>query len=401
MVRESLDLLGGVTSLIRPGAAVVIKPNVGHPFADNTSVNTSIAVVTAVIKELRKARPRKIILAESSARGCDTLECLEVSGIGKAAENAGVDQIIDIKREKDLIRIPIRDARADMRTVQLPRFLLEADHIVNLPIFKSHVAMVFTCALKNIKGVVQDSVHFQMHQTDLAASIIDVWSIIRADLTIADLVRPAEGFGPHCTIPVDFGCIVAGRDPVAVDATVCRMVGLDISQVRIFDAARERGFGNSDADKIEIRGKKIEEVFKPLWLPYMSGPESWPEYDIQAEDACSSCRGLLAFTMEKMKALGQYEKNMEASLLIGPKKTLPDKDPKDIILVGDCLKNWRGKGVFVGGCPPRERDPIWCIENRQDSEKFTASLRNKETEAEEARLIMEHVNKIRGQESGK
>ena len=79
-----------------------------------------------------------------------------------------------------------------------------------------------------------------MHQTDLAASVLDLWSVIRADLTIADLIRPAEGFGPHCTVPAEFGCLVAGKDPVAVDATVCRMVGLDISKVKIFKSARER-----------------------------------------------------------------------------------------------------------------------------------------------------------------
>ena len=46
---------------------------------------------------------------------------------------------------------------------------------------------------------------------------MDLWSIIRADLNIADMIRPAEGFGPHTTIPMDMGCLVAGKDPVAVD----------------------------------------------------------------------------------------------------------------------------------------------------------------------------------------
>ena len=395
MVTEALSLLGGVSSLIKPNSTVVIKPNVGHPFKDETSVNTSVAVVSAVVKELRKVRPKEIILAESSARGCDTLECLEVSGIGKAAEKAGVNRIIDIKRETDLVRIPIRDARASVTSVQLPRFILEADHIVNLPIFKSHVAMVFSCALKNIKGVVQDTTHFQMHQTDLAASIMDLWSVIRADLTIADVIRPGEGFGPHCTIPVEVGCVVAAKDPVAVDATVCRMVGVDISEVKYFESARERGFGNSDPRKIEIRGKKIEEVFKKLWLPYLGGLDRWPEYDVQAEGSCSSCQGLLGFTMERLKALGEYDKHKKISVLVGPKKALSEKTPKDIILVGDCLKKWRGQGVYIAGCPPGERYPIWSIINRLDSEKHARENRNKETEAEEARLVMEYMEKLR------
>ena len=60
-----------------------------------------------------------------------------MSGILKAAQEAGIDHVIDIKQDKDLIYIPIRDDRSDITKVRLPRFLLEAEHIINLPIFKS------------------------------------------------------------------------------------------------------------------------------------------------------------------------------------------------------------------------------------------------------------------------
>jgi uncharacterized protein (DUF362 family) len=402
MVVETFALLGGINSLIKSNSVVVLKPNAGHPFPPETSVNTNIDLVSCVIKEIKKVQPKEIILAEASARGCDTLECLDVSGIGKAAENAGVNRIIDIKREKDLLKIPIRDARADVTSIKLPRFLIEADHIINMPIFKSHVAMVFTCALKNIKGVVQDSVHYQMHQTDLAASVLDLWSVIKADLTIADLIRPAEGFGPHCTIPVDFGCVVAGKDPVAIDATACRMIGLPIEGVMYFKAARERGYGNFAKNKIEIRGKPIEEVYKKLWLPYLDeGMDHWPEYDIQADGACSSCQGLLSFTMERLKAIGKYDENAGITICVGPTKELPKKNKKDIILLGDCVKKWRGQGVYISGCPPGERYPLAAITSRRDSETISKEKRNVETEAEEARQINDYVQKLRAKAAKK
>lgn len=66
--------------------------------------------------------------------------------------------------------------------------------------------------------------------------------------------RPAEVFGPHSIIPVDPGCVVAGKDPVAVDATICRMVGLDIEKVPYFEHTRERGLGNFDEELIEVYG---------------------------------------------------------------------------------------------------------------------------------------------------
>lgn len=393
MVEEVLAPLGGVGSLIKPKSTVIFKPNAGHAASAETSVNTSPELVAAVIKEVRKAGPKEIILAEASAIGCDTMECLEVSGILKAAEDAGVDKVIDIKSEKDLINIPIRDTRSDLTKIRLPRFLLEAEHIVNLPIFKSHCSMVFTCALKNIKGVVQDKVHYQLHQTDLAKAMMDLWSVIKADLTIADLIRPAEGFGPHSTIPTDYGCVVAGKDPVAVDATVCRMVGLDVDKVAYFEPALERGLGNFDEDLIEVRGKTIEEVFKPLWLPYLEGFEKYPEYNIDTEGACSSCLGLVQLTLERLKSLGDYEKNSDVTILVGRKKEIPKGvDPKDLILIGDCLKKYRKQGVFVGGCPPAEPHPVWAIVDRKDYTEIGPDLR--ERMAREAPFFEAHMEKL-------
>ena len=394
MVQEVLAPLGGVRSLIKPKSVVVIKPNAGHPAPAETSVNTNPEVVAAVIKEIRKANPREIILAEASAIGCETMMCLEVSGIKKAAEDAGVDRIIDIKSEKDLIKIPIRDARSDLTKIPLPRFLIEADHIVNLPIFKSHCSVVFTCALKNMKGVVQDKVHYQMHQTNLAEAMMDLWSVIRPDLSIADLIRPAEGFGPHTTIPVDFGCLVAGSDPVSVDATACRMVGLDIEKVAYFEPARERGIGNFDEDLIEVRGEEIRDVFKSLWLPYLEGLEKYAEYNIDTEGACSSCLALVALTMERLKALSQYEKNTDATILVGRKKDIPGGiDPKKLILVGDCLKKYRGKGAFAKGCPPAEPYPLWAIVDRKDYVDIPPDVR--ERMAAEEKPFVDHMKKLK------
>ena len=328
MVEEALSLLGGVKALIRPKSTVVLKPNAGHLGGPDTSVNTSPEVVAAVIREIRKAEPKEIILAEAAAIGCDTMECLEVSGIKKAAEEAGVDGIIDIKKEKDLIKVPVRDARSDMTKFLLPRFLIEAEHIVNIPIFKSHCSMVFTCALKNLKGVVQDKAHYQMHQTNLADAMLDLWSIIKPDLMIADLIRPAEGFGPHYASPVDFGCIGASKDPIALDATICRMIGLDTEKVHFFEPAKDRGVGNYEEKFIDIKGCSIEEVFKRLWLPHLEGMDLSGEYDINAENACSSCMSLIGLSMEKLKSLGEYEKNKDAAVMIGRKKEIPDGIPR-------------------------------------------------------------------------
>ncbi|MCL5736573.1 MAG: DUF362 domain-containing protein [Actinobacteria bacterium] len=397
MVAEIFSLLGGRENLIRPRSTVVLKPNAGHPAAPETSVNTSPAVVAAMINEVKNANPKEIIVAESAAIGCDTFDVFDKSGIGAAAENAGA-RLVDIKKERDLINIPIRDARSGVKKIKLPRFLLEAEHLINMPIFKSHASMVFTCALKNLKGVVQDVTHQQMHQTDLAAAMMDVWSVIRPDLSVADMIRPAEGFGPHTTLPIEFGCLVGSKDPVALDATACRITGLGLDKVAYFAAANERQLGNSARDDIEVRGCSIEEAFKQLWFPYLEGFETWPEYNIHADGACSSCAALVAFSMEKLKALGQYEKNAGCTILLGPKRDeqMPkDVDPNSVVLVGDCLKRFRGRGAghWVGNCPPLEPHVLWTIVDRRDFTYLEPDTR--ERMAREEGPWLAYIDKLR------
>jgi len=392
MVRQAVDHLGGVKSLIRPGSTVVVKPNAGHEGAPDSSVNTSPEVVAAVIRLVREAGPERIILAEASAIGCDTMACLETSGIRKAAEDAGVDEIRDIKTDEDLVKKKIENPTSNIKQVELPRFLLEADHLVNVPIFKSHVSMVFTCALKNLKGVVQDKHHYIMHCTDLASAMMDLGDIVRPDFTVVDMIRPMEGFGPHSGTPVDFGCIVAGRDMVAIDATACRMVGLPLEKVEYFEAAREKGLGNFDEEKIEIRGNGIEEVQQKLYLPYLEGFDAWPEYHFHIEKACSTCQGLLSFTMSKLKSLDQYDKNAGMHIVLGRHVRLPEgaEPGKDLLLMGDCsealkkrIEKAGGTCLHVGGCPPGEPLPCWMIVDRGDPQfSGTEDVRKRQVEEE-------------------
>lgn len=375
MVREAVDHLGGIRSFIGAGSTVVVKPNAGHEGAPDSSINTSPEVVKAVIKVVKRASPKKIILAESSAIGCDTMTCLDVSGIKKAAEEAGVDEILDIKADKDLIKKQVENPTSAIKEVELPRFLLEADHLINVPIFKSHVSMVFSCALKNLKGVVQDMHHFVMHTTNLAAAMMDLGEIVRPDLTIADLIRPMEGFGPHSGMPAEMDVILASQDMVALDATACRLVGLDLEKVEYFEAAREKGLGSFESDKIEIRGVSIEEAGKKLHLPYLQGFEAWPEYNFHVNMACSTCQGLAAFTMERLKAFGEYNKNKGLHIVLGRHKKIPEgvEFGRDLILQGDCtmalkkkIEKAGGECLHVPGCPPVEPFPFWTIMDREE-----------------------------------
>ena len=124
-VTKVFDLLGGVTNMIKRGETVILKPNAGHAEGPDTAVCTSPETLRAVIREVKKAQPSRIIVAESAAIGCDTMECFEVSGQADVAREEGVE-LYDIKAEKDLVNVAVRGYKSNIKRCKIPRLLLSA-----------------------------------------------------------------------------------------------------------------------------------------------------------------------------------------------------------------------------------------------------------------------------------
>ena len=343
-VTRVFDMLGGVTNLIEPNSTVVLKPNAGHAAPPEFAVCTHPETVRAVIREVRKANPKRIVIAESAAVGCDTMECYEACGIAKMAAEEGVE-LYDIKREKDLVNVAVRG--------------LEAEHIINLPILKAHASMVFSGALKNIKGVVQDQVHTTMHRQNLTMAMMDVWSVCKPDLNIMDVMSAASGYSPHTPTPIELDCVMGSKDPVALDRIACELVGIDPDGVSYFKVADEVGLGTTDQENIEVVGDKIEDCYKKMWVPYLEDIRNrWPEYDVHCEGACSSCQALLTLNMETLKAIGIYDENKGMTVVAGCDNKLDPSIPdKQIILHGNCTRRHLKEhpdAYFLPGCPPGE-----------------------------------------------
>jgi heterodisulfide reductase subunit A-like polyferredoxin len=70
-----------------------------------------------------------------------------------------------------------------------------------------------------------------------------------------------EGSGPSLRgSPRHVGVLLASQDAVALDATVCQIIGLDPDQVALFQAAARRGWWPMD---VAIAGTPIAEVTVP------------------------------------------------------------------------------------------------------------------------------------------
>ena len=243
--------------------------------------------IRAVIREVKRPTLSALSSPGGRRRGCDTDECYEACGIAAVAREEGVE-LVDIKKDKDLIN----GSRAGLPLQHQPRqaappLLLEAEHIINLPILKAHASMVFSGALKNIKGVVQDQVHVQMHQQNLTMG---------HDGRVVGLPRRHQHHGrdarrqrllPHTPVPIEVDCIMGSYDPVALDRIACELVGIDPDGVDYFrvwpghhQPRRYRGGGRQG-------GRLLQEDVGPL-------PEDirnrWPEYEVHCEAPAPAVR---------------------------------------------------------------------------------------------------------------
>ena len=71
-----------------------------------------------------------------------------------------------------------------------------------------------------------------------------------------DAIRAMEGIGPGRAMSHirRLGLVVAGYDAVAVDATCCRIAGVDPREVKHVILAARHGLGNAKAGEIDVTG---------------------------------------------------------------------------------------------------------------------------------------------------
>ena len=65
-VTRVFDMMGGAAKMIEPNSTVVLKPNAGHAAPPEFAVCTHPETVRAVIREVKKANPKRIVIAEAA-----------------------------------------------------------------------------------------------------------------------------------------------------------------------------------------------------------------------------------------------------------------------------------------------------------------------------------------------
>jgi len=167
--RSLLELFGGMETLISQGDTVVIKPNVGVDLAYQTGATTNPFVVGTLVKTVKEAGAKKIISAEGSIIGQDTIKAFEVAGFDKLAKELNCE-LFDLKR--DSYRRIIVPGGKVIRRISVPETLIDADISINVPVMKTHDAMPITLGLKNMKGMLRDMDKKRFHKLGLSKSLM-------------------------------------------------------------------------------------------------------------------------------------------------------------------------------------------------------------------------------------
>jgi Pyruvate/2-oxoacid:ferredoxin oxidoreductase delta subunit len=149
------------------------------------------------------------------------------------------------------------------RRIDLAREVFEFDTVVNLPKLKTHCQMVVTLAVKNLFGVIvgTDKVSWHMRagkdSDSFATVLVQILEKVRPALSIIDGILGMQGNGPTYGEPRHIGIVAASTDAVALDAELCRLVGIPLERVRTCVIGHELGLGRSHADEIDLIGDKL------------------------------------------------------------------------------------------------------------------------------------------------
>src|SRR5829696_5002793 len=108
LVREAIDLLGGISRFVQPGQTVLLKPNQTVFYSAEEGCTTDPLVVGALIRLVREAGASRMQIGESSGGFFSSLECMKVTGMAAVAEREGAE-LIDLGSDSTpnrTVRIP-------------------------------------------------------------------------------------------------------------------------------------------------------------------------------------------------------------------------------------------------------------------------------------------------------
>jgi uncharacterized protein (DUF362 family) len=249
------------------GRTILLKPNLVE-FEPESTINTNPMLVHAAYEAFREMGAAKVRIAEGPGHRRNTLDLAEAAGYFATVPNFE-DNFVDLNLD-EVTRVRPRSQFSRMEKIYLPNHALGADLLVSMAKMKTHHWVGATLSMKNLFGVVPSGIYGWpknvLHWAGIDECIADLHAAFPRQFAIVDGIVGMEGNGPIQGVPKHAGVLVAGRDPIAVDATCCRIMKIDPLKIRYIRLASGGAEGAIAESNIRQIGESIRSVATPFEL---------------------------------------------------------------------------------------------------------------------------------------
>ncbi len=260
---KALEMIGSdVDSVLSRKKPLLIKPNYINSRHPSTGITTDSRVIEGVVKFLRERKTEEIIIGEGSGFA-DTFEAFKVAGVDTVAERWGV-KLVDLNKDEFVEVNPPNPL--SLRKARVAKTALEST-IISVPKLKPHRIVAVTLSLKNMMGALASK--GSMHKGRLSKNIADLASVLRPSISVVDGIIAGEGHETSGN-PVEMNLVIAGTDPVAVDAVGAAVMGIPPTDVKHLLLAEKKGLGTCNLEEITVLGEPIERVKRKFHRSFSS-----------------------------------------------------------------------------------------------------------------------------------
>ena len=315
---------------------IAIKPNLVSASDPSNGATTHREILAGIMEYLRGHGFQNIVLTEGSWVGEKTADAFRACGYQEICERYDVP-FHDTQKDKGV------STDCSGMKLNICSSVGDIDFLINVPVLKGHCQTKITCALKNMKGLIPNSEKRRFHSLGLHKPIAHLNTAIRQDFIVVDNICGDLDFEDGGN-PVVMNRILAGRDPVLIDAYVCHMMHYKVSDVPYVELAGKLGVGCSDIGKADIRicgesmGEQLPRSRKVVELADA----------VEEVESCSACYGYLIPALDRLKQEGLLQ-NLHEKICIGQGY----RGKTGELGIGHCTRNFRH---HLEGCPPLEDD---------------------------------------------
>jgi len=248
-VNKAIDLLGGIERFVQKGDIVVIKPNVAFASPAFLGATAHPQLIAEVVKLCySRGGAKQVIVTDNPIN--DPASCFAISGIGKAATQAGAKVLLP--DDKLFENATVKGGKLIKNWPIFYGPLQKANKLIGISPVKDHHRSGASLSMKNFYGLMGGRRNI-FHQ-DIHTIITEIAMLFKPTLVILDGTNSMMHNGPtggSVSDLRDTNTLIASCDMVAADAFGCGLLDMNISDLPYIRMAEEAGCGISNYESLK------------------------------------------------------------------------------------------------------------------------------------------------------